>query len=121
MLEATLLEPGSLLGIVRFHRGGDVAGAVGALVRGGIELVEVTIDTPGALEVVARLRGGARWCRDGRRSEQVRAAAAAGARFVVSPGFVPEVVETALSSASSRCPASSRRPKSSPHARPARA
>jgi len=29
-------------------------------------------------------------------SEQVRAAAAAGARFVVSPGFVPEVIETAL-------------------------
>ena len=29
-------------------------------------------------------------------SEQVRAAAAAGARFVVSPGLVPEVIETAL-------------------------
>ena len=29
-------------------------------------------------------------------SEQVRAAADAGARFVVSPGLVPEVIETAL-------------------------
>ena len=29
-------------------------------------------------------------------AEQVRASAAAGARFVVSPGLVPEVIETAL-------------------------
>ena len=58
MLESTVLEVGSLLGIVRFHEGGDVWGAMAALVRGGIELVEVTIDTPGALAAVAARRGG---------------------------------------------------------------
>ena len=87
---------GSLLGIVRFHEGGDVSGAMAALVRGGIELVEVTIDTPGALDAVERA------AREGRTvgvgtvvtREQVRAAAAAGAGFVVSPGLVPEVIET---------------------------
>jgi len=98
MLEATLLGPGSLIGIVRFHEGGDVPGAMAALVRGGIEQVEVTIDTPGALEAVAVAAGEGRTVGVGTivDSEQVRAAAAAGARFVVSPGLVPEVIETAL-------------------------
>ena len=98
MLEATLLGPGSLIGIVRFHEGGDVPGAMAALVRGGIEQVEVTIDTPGALEAVAIAAGEGRTVGVGTivDSEQVRAAAAAGARFVVSPGLVPEVIETAL-------------------------
>jgi 2-dehydro-3-deoxyphosphogluconate aldolase / (4S)-4-hydroxy-2-oxoglutarate aldolase len=98
MLEATLFGPGSLIGIVRFHEGGDVPGAMAALVRGGIEQVEVTIDTPGALDAVAVAAGEGRTVGVGTivDSEQVRAAAAAGARFVVSPGLVPEVIETAL-------------------------
>jgi 2-dehydro-3-deoxyphosphogluconate aldolase/(4S)-4-hydroxy-2-oxoglutarate aldolase len=98
MVEATVLGPGSLIGIVRFHEGGDVPGAMAALVRGGIEQVEVTIDTPGALDAVAGAAGEGRTVGVGTivDSEQVRAAAAAGAQFVVSPGFVPEVIETAL-------------------------
>ena len=98
MLESTVLGAGSLVGIVRFHEGGDVSGAMAALVRGGIEQVEVTIDTPGALDAVADAAGDGRIVGVGTvvDSEQVRAAAAAGARFVVSPGLVPEVIETAL-------------------------
>jgi 2-dehydro-3-deoxyphosphogluconate aldolase / (4S)-4-hydroxy-2-oxoglutarate aldolase len=98
MLESTVLGPGSLIGIVRFHEGGDVPGAMAALMRGGIEQVEVTIDTPGALQAVAVAAGEGRTVGVGTivDSEQVRAAAAAGARFVVSPGLVPEVIETAL-------------------------
>ncbi len=98
MLDASVLGPGSLIGIVRFHEGGDVAGAMAALVRGGIEQVEVTIDTPGALAAVAAAADEGRTVGVGTivDSEQVRAAADAGARFVVSPGLVPEVIETAL-------------------------
>ena len=98
MLEGNVLGPGSLIGIVRFHEGGDVPAAMAALVRGGIEQVEVTIDTPGALEAVAGAAGEGRTVGVGTivDSEQVRAAAAAGAQFVVSPGLVPEVIETAL-------------------------
>ena len=98
MLESTVLEAGSLVGIVRFHEGGDVSGTMAALVRGGIEQVEVTIDTPGALAAVAEAAGEGRTVGVGTvvDSEQVRAAAAAGARFVVSPGLVPDVIETAL-------------------------
>ena len=93
-----VLEAGSLVGIVRFHEGGDVLGTMSALVRGGIEQVEVTIDTPGALAAVAAAAGEGRTVGVGTvvDSEQVRAAAEAGASFVVSPGLVPEVIETAL-------------------------
>ena len=87
-----------LLGIVRYRDTGDVEGALGALVRGGIELVEVTLDTPGALEAVER----------GRRSgwsigvgtvlepDQVNRSVDAGAAFVLSPGIVPGVIERSL-------------------------
>lgn len=93
-----MFESRSLLGIIRFHGGGDVAGTVEALLRGGIDLVEVTIDTPGALEAVERAAGDGAAIGVGTvtTADQVRAAAAAGARFVVSPGFVAEMVETAL-------------------------
>jgi 2-dehydro-3-deoxyphosphogluconate aldolase/(4S)-4-hydroxy-2-oxoglutarate aldolase len=86
-----------LLGIVRYRDAGDVDGALGALVRGGIGLVEVTLDTPGALDAVER----------GRRSgwrigvgtvlqpDQVDRSVDAGAAFVVTPGIVPGVVERA--------------------------
>lgn len=94
-----MLWSGSLVGIVRFHEGGDVSGAMAALVRGGVEVVEVTIDTPGALAAVERAAGEGRPVGVGTvvNAEQVRASAAAGARFVVSPGLVPEVIETARS------------------------
>jgi len=97
MAEATVLESSPLLGIVRFHDGGDVSGAVDALVSGGIELVEVTIDTPGALEAVERAAGEGRVVGVGTvvSVEQVRACAAAGARFVVSPGVIADVIRDA--------------------------
>src|SRR5947208_16997846 len=97
MAEATVLESSPLLGIVRFHDGGDVSGAVEALVSGGIELVEVTIDTPGALAAVERAAGDGRVVGVGTvvSVEQVRACAAAGARFVVSPGLIADVIRDA--------------------------
>jgi 2-dehydro-3-deoxyphosphogluconate aldolase/(4S)-4-hydroxy-2-oxoglutarate aldolase len=93
-----MFESRSLLGIIRFHGGGDVSGTVEALLLGGIDLVEVTIDTPGALEAVERAAGSGVPIGVGTVTtpDQVRAAAAAGARFVVSPGLVTEMVETAL-------------------------
>jgi 2-dehydro-3-deoxyphosphogluconate aldolase/(4S)-4-hydroxy-2-oxoglutarate aldolase len=96
-VEETVLGSSPLLGIVRFHEGGDVTGAVDALVRGGIELVEVTIDTPGALEAVERAAGDGRTVGVGTvvSAAQVQECAAAGARFVISPGLLPEVIDAA--------------------------
>jgi 2-dehydro-3-deoxyphosphogluconate aldolase / (4S)-4-hydroxy-2-oxoglutarate aldolase len=97
--DATLLGRSPLLGIVRFHDGGDVSGAVNALARGGIELLEVTIDTPGALAAVEHAAGNGTVVGVGTvvSSAQVRESAAAGAQFVVSPGLVVDVIETAQS------------------------
>lgn len=88
----------TLLGIVRFRHPGDLDGALGALVRGGIELVEVTLDTPGALDAVERGRRAGWSIGVGTVLEpgQVDLAVDAGAAFVVSPGIVPEVVARAL-------------------------
>jgi 2-dehydro-3-deoxyphosphogluconate aldolase/(4S)-4-hydroxy-2-oxoglutarate aldolase len=96
-IEATVLGSSPLLGIVRFHDGGDVSGAVDALFRGGIELVEVTIDTPGALAAVERAAGNGKTVGVGTvvSAEQVRACADAGAQFVVSPGLIAEVIDCA--------------------------
>lgn len=87
-----------LLGIVRYRTAGNLDGALEALVGEGIGLVEVTLDTPGALDAVGR----------GNRSgwtigvgtvlepDQVDRSVEAGAAFVVSPGTLPNVIERAL-------------------------
>ena len=71
-----------LLGIVRFRDDGDVDGALGALVRGGIGLVEVTLDTPGALDAVAT---SAATCR-GTRGRPSPSAKIGSSRTIVSRG-----------------------------------
>ena len=69
--------------------------AIGA---GGIKLVEVTLDTPGALEAVHDAAQAEMSIGTGTvlTAEQVRMSEAAGARFVVGPALVPDVVRTAL-------------------------
>jgi 2-dehydro-3-deoxyphosphogluconate aldolase / (4S)-4-hydroxy-2-oxoglutarate aldolase len=87
-----------VLGIVRYRDAGDVDGAVGALVRGGIGLVEVTLDTPGALAAVERGHGSGWSIGVGTvlEPDHVNRSVDAGAAFVVSPGIVPGVIERAL-------------------------
>jgi Entner-Doudoroff aldolase len=88
-----------LIAILRYHSGGDVDAAVAALAAGGIRIVEVTADTPGAWPAIATAAGaGGLLVGAGTVTEpdEVRRAADCGARFVVSPGLVPGVVELAL-------------------------
>jgi 2-dehydro-3-deoxyphosphogluconate aldolase/(4S)-4-hydroxy-2-oxoglutarate aldolase len=87
-----------LLGIVRYRDAGDVDGALGALVRGGIRLVEVTLDTPGALAAVegGRRSGWSIGVGTVLERDQVDRSVDAGAAFVVSPGIVPDVIERAI-------------------------
>lgn len=95
----TVLDSRQLLAIVRFPEGGDVLGAIDALARGGVDLFEITIDTPGALAAVEQIASSGRAVGVGTvlSADQVRACAEAGARFVVSPGLIREVVEAAQS------------------------
>lgn len=96
---ASVFGSARLLAIVRFHKGGDILGTLDALERGGVDLFEITIDTPGALAAVERAAASAKTVGVGTvvSGEQVRACVAAGARFVVSPGLIREVIEVARS------------------------
>lgn len=71
----------------------DVDDVVAQLRAGGVSVVEVTLDSPGALEAIRRHVG----CLAGtvRTAAEVDAAVEAGATAVVSPAFVPDVVRRA--------------------------
>jgi 2-dehydro-3-deoxyphosphogluconate aldolase/(4S)-4-hydroxy-2-oxoglutarate aldolase len=86
-----------LLAIVRFHDGGDLVGTLDALAAGGIELLEITLDTPGALGAIEQAASSGRTVGAGTvlSADQVRACADAGAQFVVSPGLSHGVVAAA--------------------------
>jgi 2-dehydro-3-deoxyphosphogluconate aldolase / (4S)-4-hydroxy-2-oxoglutarate aldolase len=86
-----------LLAIVRYGAGGDLDPAIEALFAAGLPVVEVTLDTPGALEALARWRAAGRTVGAGTvvRPEQVDASAEAGASFVVTPGVLDPVIERA--------------------------
>ncbi len=87
-----------LLGIVRYRSAGDVDGTLEALVRGGIGLLEVTLDTPGALGAVERGRRAGWSIGVGTvlEPDHVSRSVDAGASFLVSPGLLPDVVQRAL-------------------------
>lgn len=88
-----------LLGILRYPAPGDLAGAIGALVTGGVRVFEVTLDTPGAVEAITTWSAREDVCVGAgtvTTTEDVRRVADAGAAFVVSPGLDTDVVEAAL-------------------------
>ena len=87
-----------IIAVIRADSPDQALEIVEAVRRGGVEAIEITFTVPGALDVIARLRQafpgdeillGAGTVLD---SETARAAILAGASFVVSPGFSPEVV-----------------------------
>jgi 2-dehydro-3-deoxyphosphogluconate aldolase / (4S)-4-hydroxy-2-oxoglutarate aldolase len=96
--QMTILERGPVLGIIRYRSPGDVRAAIDAVLAGGVPLVEVTIDTPGALEAVAKVASDGIAIGVGTvlTAEQVRACADVGASFVVAPSFSSGMVEAAL-------------------------
>ena len=96
---ARLLDTG-IVGILRGVPAPKTVDVVDALVAGGVDVVEVTADTDGALETISRVSDafdrsevlvGAGTVLD---AETAGAALRAGAEFVVTPSFDPEVVET---------------------------
>jgi 2-dehydro-3-deoxyphosphogluconate aldolase/(4S)-4-hydroxy-2-oxoglutarate aldolase len=84
-----------VVAVIRAERIADPVELAEAVAAAGIRCVEFTVTTPGALEAIAaasdsRAIVGAGTVVDER---QAREAMAAGARFVVSPACVPELVE----------------------------
>ncbi|PJJ58117.1 2-dehydro-3-deoxyphosphogluconate aldolase/(4S)-4-hydroxy-2-oxoglutarate aldolase [Mumia flava] len=95
---ASVLDAITARFVVAVLRGPDVERtrlAVAALASAGVGAVEIAYTTPGATELIARLREEHPDVRVGagtlRSTAQVKDAAAAGAEFLVSPGFDPEV------------------------------
>jgi len=91
---------GRLVAIIRLRDGAALLEVAAALVEGGITTLEFTLTTPGAVEAIERCRArfgeavvvGAGTVLD---AEGARRCLAAGAQFLVSPGFDPDVIAAA--------------------------
>jgi 2-dehydro-3-deoxyphosphogluconate aldolase/(4S)-4-hydroxy-2-oxoglutarate aldolase len=95
-----LLHPG-VIAIVRADRSDHIVAATRALIAGGITAVEITMTTPNALEVIAKIRqvfGDAALPGVGSVLDVKTAEAAlqAGAEYVVTPVLKPEVIALCL-------------------------
>jgi 2-dehydro-3-deoxyphosphogluconate aldolase/(4S)-4-hydroxy-2-oxoglutarate aldolase len=98
-LEAFRRKP--LLGIVRGIEADAIAPLVRAAIAGGLESLEITMNTKGAGELIAaacRDAGGALAVGAGTvvDLDDLESALEAGASFIVSPTLVPEVVEACV-------------------------
>jgi 2-dehydro-3-deoxyphosphogluconate aldolase/(4S)-4-hydroxy-2-oxoglutarate aldolase len=96
-LEAVRLAP--IIPVLTIERPAQAAPLARALAAGGIAAIEVTLRRPGAVEAIAaaaeaapELLVGAGTVLD---RDQLDSAAAAGARFAVSPGATPALLEAA--------------------------
>jgi 2-dehydro-3-deoxyphosphogluconate aldolase/(4S)-4-hydroxy-2-oxoglutarate aldolase len=86
-----------LLGIIRYRVAGELDAVLEALIAAAVPLLEVTLDTPGALAAIERssARGHVIGAGTVLSADDVSRSVEAGARFVVSPGLLPDVVERA--------------------------
>ena len=91
------IEEIGVVAIIRMQDPGAVRGVVDALAEGGVRALEVTMSVPRAIELIAELAPtlpgnlifGAGTVLD---AETARRAAGAGAQFIVSPIFRPDVI-----------------------------
>ena len=94
----SVLGAGRVMAIVRYRAPADLDAVVHELAAAGVALVEITLDTPDALPAIARAAGTAEVTMGAgtvRNADEARAAADAGAAFLVSPGLVPDVLTVA--------------------------
>ena len=95
-LEEKFYEPG-VVPVVVLEDAEDAVPLAQALVEGGLLSAEVTFRTAAAEESIRRMTEAFPQMLVGAGTvltkEQVDAAAAAGAKFIVSPGFDPEIVQ----------------------------
>ena len=94
-----LLQEARVLAIVRLRESAGVLKAAQACLRGGVHALEVTLSVPGALEQIEllaqaepKLLLGAGTVTE---KSQIADLAAAGARYIVSPIFDPELIAEA--------------------------
>ncbi len=89
-----------VVSIARVEDASELIPTVEALIKGGVDVFEVTMSVPGAIEVIRDISKhfgndvllGAGTVLD---SETARAAMLAGAEFLVTPAITPSVIESA--------------------------
>jgi 2-dehydro-3-deoxyphosphogluconate aldolase/(4S)-4-hydroxy-2-oxoglutarate aldolase len=98
----SLFDGQPVIPVLKIENVADAVPLARALVRGGLPAIEVTLRTPNALEAIRRIAGevegaivGAGTILDARQFDD---AAAAGSKFIVSPGLTREVLDAASAS-----------------------
>ena len=89
------IEARRAFAVIRTDTAEQAVEAGRACLRGGVSLLELTLTIPGALEAIRRLAqeaGATVGVGSVTEPAQVRSAAAAGARFAVSPHFDPDIL-----------------------------
>jgi 2-dehydro-3-deoxyphosphogluconate aldolase/(4S)-4-hydroxy-2-oxoglutarate aldolase len=93
----TCIEETGIIPAIRVHTEADALFAAASVFRGGIPVAEITMTSPGALDLIGRLKDlapnvvvGAGTVMD---ADIARACVKAGASFITSPGFDREIVE----------------------------
>ncbi|GIN63349.1 2-dehydro-3-deoxy-phosphogluconate aldolase [Robertmurraya siralis] len=93
------IEQNKLVSIIRSDRSNEIVEVVHSLYRGGIRIVEVTMNTPGALKGIEKIKElypdlhvGAGTVLD---SETARAAILSGASFILTPTLKQSTIEMA--------------------------
>jgi 2-dehydro-3-deoxyphosphogluconate aldolase/(4S)-4-hydroxy-2-oxoglutarate aldolase len=94
---AEILERVALIPVLRARNARQAHAVVQAMLAGGVTVVEVTMTVPGAIELLKELKqeyGAKLLLGSGTvtTAEQANATIEAGAEFVVSPSFHPEVI-----------------------------
>ena len=98
----SLLDCQPVIPVLKIDRAADAVPLARALARGGLRVIEITLRTADALECIRRAAGeveeavvGAGTILDGRQFDE---AAAAGSKFIVSPGVTRELLAAASDS-----------------------
>jgi 2-dehydro-3-deoxyphosphogluconate aldolase/(4S)-4-hydroxy-2-oxoglutarate aldolase len=96
-----LMTRGPVIPVLTFDQPREAVRAAQALVAGGVEVLEITLRTPTAIEclaAVAQVPGAIAGAGTVLNAGQVDAVAAAGARFLVSPGLTKPLASAARAS-----------------------
>ena len=98
----SLLDGQPVIPVLKIGNVADAVPLARALAKGGLRVIEITLRTPDALEAIRRVAAeveeaivGAGTILDARQFEQ---AAAAGSKFIVSPGVTKEILAAAAAS-----------------------
>ncbi|MCG6114444.1 MAG: 2-dehydro-3-deoxy-phosphogluconate aldolase [Mesorhizobium sp.] len=95
----TVLDGQPVLPVLVIERLADAVPLAQALMRGGLPAIEVTLRTPHALDAIRLIADEAPEVIVGagtvRNAAQFQEAAAAGSRFIVSPGVTQELIDAA--------------------------